>query len=222
MTRIRRGSITVLSRPIQKLVDFFLEFPGVGPRQAARFAFYLLREDREKARELAETIAKLHDEIKLCLRCYKTYDDNHAGASATGLCELCRDNKRNARLVMVLEKEVDLANVERTRKFDGLYHVLGGTVSPLDAAAPTRLHLKEFFGRVRGLAQDGGEVEVILATNPTTEGDATALYLERILRPLANQHPSLKITRLGRGISTGSELEYSDEITITNALLNRK
>lgn len=212
----------MLSKPIQNLVDFFLKFPGVGPRQAARFAFHLLREDREQVRTLAEAIAKLHDDVKLCSQCYKTYDNNHYGAAA-GFCEICRDGRRNPAAVMVVEKEVDLANIERTNKFDGFFHVLGGTVNPLDSSAPVRLHLKELFERVRRLA--GGEsaiVEVILATNPTTEGDATALYLERIFAPLKNQHPALKISRLGRGLTTGSELEYSDEVTITNALLNRK
>ena len=138
------------------------------------------------------------------------------------LCELCRGSRRNPRMIMVVEKEVDLKNIERTRKFDGLYHVLGGTIDPLDSAAPGRLHLRELFERARLLAADGPEIEIILATNPTAEGNATALYLDRIFSPLKNQHPALKITRLGRGISTGAELEYSDEITIANALENRK
>ena len=117
---------------------------------------------------------------------------------------------------------MDLENIERTGKYDGLYHVLGGTVSPLDSQAPARLHLRELFSRIQLLATAGREVEVVLATNPTAEGDATALYLERILSPLKNQHPSLKLSRLGRGLTTGSELEYSDEVTIANALANRR
>ncbi|MBI2055390.1 MAG: recombination protein RecR [Candidatus Sungbacteria bacterium] len=213
----------MLSKPIQKLADLFLKFPGVGPKQAARFVFYLLREDRGVSKALAEAVASLHDEVKICVQCFKTYDNNHVGGEAMGgLCELCRGGRRNPRMVMVVEKEVDLVNIERTRKFDGLYHVLGGTIDPLDSAVPARLHLRELFERVRLLAADGPEIEIILATNPTAEGNATALYLERVFSPLKNKHSTLKISRLGRGISTGAELEYSDEITIANALENRK
>ena len=213
----------MLSRPIQKLVDYFIKFPGVGPKQATRFAFYLLREETDRVRALAEAMSKLHEEVKLCQQCYKTYDNNNYGIAAkAGLCEFCRDDKRNRNKIAVVEKEVDLENIERTRKFDGLYHLLGGTISPLDSSAPIKLHLKDLFERIRILAKNEEGVEVILATNPTTEGDTTALYLERIFKPLAGQHPNFKISRLGRGLTTGSELEYSDEITIANALENRK
>ncbi len=180
----------------------------------------MLREDRTTAQALAEAIAKLHADVKICGQCYKTFDANH-GPRSGELCEFCRNSKRNPRQVLVVEKEVDLENVERTRTFDGLYHVLGGTVSPLDSSAPARLHLREFFERVQGLSRDG-DTEVILAMNPTAEGDATALYLERIIAPLKNQYPALKVSRLGRGLSTGSELEYTDEVTIANALWNRR
>lgn len=211
----------MFSKPIQNLIDHFKRFPGVGPRQATRFVFYLLREDPEQAQFLASAIAKLHDEVKVCAQCYKTFDTNHA-ASSTTLCEFCRDAKRDRKQILVVEKEVDLDNIERTHTYDGLYHVLGGAISPLDSSAPARLHLKELFVRVQKLAGEHETVEVVLATNPTAEGDATALYLERVFAPLKNQHGNLKLTRLGRGLTTGSELEYSDEVTITNALLNRK
>lgn len=211
----------MVAKPIQNLVDFFLKFPGVGPKQATRFVFHLLREDQSRAKALADAVSRLHDEVKLCNQCYKTFDMNHGAAGAT-LCEFCRNPRRNASQILVIEKEVDLENVERTRKYEGLYHVLGGTVSPLDSSAPVKLHLKELFERARKLAGKDGEVEVILATNPTAEGDATALYLERVLTPLAGQHPAFRVSRLGRGLTTGSELEYADEITITNALVNRK
>ena len=204
-----------------------MKFPGVGPRQATRFVFYLLREDRERVAALAEAIGTLQDEVKVCAQCYKTYDTNHASTNSAqaigvGLCEMCRDGKRNAHLVAVVEKEVDLENIERTRKYSGLYHVLGGTINPLDSSAPVRLHVKELFERIQKMAQAGGDIELILATNPTSEGEATALYLERIFSPLKTQHPSLKLSRLGRGLGTGAELEYTDEVTISDALLNRK
>lgn len=214
----------MLSQPIQNLVELFLKFPGVGPRQATRFVFYLLREDRAVAQSLAEAISKLHDEVKVCSRCYKTFDGSTGSAQVAAplLCELCRDPKRNQGAILVVEKEVDLENIERTRKYDGFYHVLGGTINPLDSSAPARLHIKELFERIQKLAAAGGELEVILATNPTTEGEATALYLERVLGPLKNQQPGLKLSRLGRGLSTGSELEYADDTTVANAILNRK
>lgn len=211
----------MFSKPIQQLIEYFLKFPGVGPRQAARFVFYLLREEPEWVQELAGAIGGLKSEVKLCTRCYKTFDANSSGQPAE-LCEFCRDPRRNPAQVLVVEKEADLENIERTRKHVGLYHLLGGTVDPLDSQAPAKLHLRELFERIRKLAAAGGGVEVILATNPTAEGEATALYLERILAPLRNQHPGFKISRLGRGLTTGSELEYADDITISNALENRK
>ena len=219
------------SKPIQTLVNYFLKFPGVGPRQAARFAFHLLREDPTEVGALSGAIARLHDEVKICSQCYKTFDMNELGANhSTGpeaakqitLCEFCRNSKRNQNQILVVEKEVDLENIERTRKYEGLYHVLGGTVSPLDSSAPARLHLRELFDRIQSRAKAGEAIEIILATNPTTEGDTTALYIDRIVAPLKNQHPDLNLSRLGRGLTTGSELEYSDDITIANALENRK
>lgn len=213
----------MFSKPIQNLIEYFLKFPGVGPRQATRFVFYLLREDRDRARELADAMATLHDAVKVCSQCYRTFDGSTASpqAAALAFCELCRDPKRSQQHVLVVEKEVDLENIERTKKYDGLYHVLGGTISPLDSSAPAKLHVKELFLRVNRLAA-AGDAEVILATNPTAEGDATALYLERVLAPLKSQHPGLKLSRLGRGLNTGSELEYTDEVTISNAIENRR
>ena len=214
----------MFAKPIQNLVELFMKFPGVGPRQAARFVFYLLREDAERVQALADAIGKLPHEVRFCQQCYKTFDTNHGAAALkpSGWCEFCRDPKRNKNQILVVEKETDLENIERSRRYDGLYHVLGGIIDPLDSAAPARLHIKELFERVRNFARDGAEVEVVLATNPTAEGDATALYLERVLSPLKNQPAGFKLSRLGRGLTTGSELEYSDEITIANALQNRK
>lgn len=214
----------MFSKPIQHLVECFLKFPGVGPKQATRFVFHLLLSDRERARAIAEAIATLHDDVRLCGQCYKTYDANPAIALGAGgeLCELCANPRRNANQVLVVEKEADLENIERARKYDGLYHVLGGVVSPLDSSAPAKLHLRELFERMRQLAERQSAVELVLATNPTAEGDATALYLERVFAPLKNQHPGLTVSRLGRGLTTGSELEYADDITVANALENRK
>jgi len=201
--------------PIQKLIDAFTRFPGIGPRQAARFAFYLLGENRETAARLADVLKNLHDRVGFCASCYKSVElqDKKTG----NLCEHCRNDNRAKALLMVVEKEADLANIERTGKFSGVYHVLNGTIDPLDSSAPSRLHIKELFERAKSLKNSGQNVEIVLATNATTEGDATALYIERTLKPL-----EIKISRLGRGLTTGTELEYSDEMTIINALTNRK
>ena len=201
--------------PIQKLIDLFTRFPGIGPRQASRFAFYLLGEDPKTVRALAENITELQKRVGFCAQCYASVE--RKDASRNLLCEYCRKQDREEALIMVVEKEADLSNIEKTKKFNGLYHVLGGTIDPLDSSAPGRLHIKELFERAKELKENGGGVEVILATNATTEGDGTALYLERVLRPL-----EIKVSRLGRGLTTGTELEYSDEMTIINALANRK
>lgn len=211
----------MFSKPVQTLVDLLLKFPGVGPRQATRFVFHILREDPAYAEALARSIAELQKSVKLCSQCYKTFDANHGSGDAVH-CEICRNQKRHPRELLVVEKEVDLENIERTKTYEGFYHVLGGTISPLDSSAPEKLHLRELFNRVQNLLKSVGEAEVILALNPTTEGDGTALYLERVFTPLKNQYPGLRVSRLGRGLTTGSELEYSDEVTIANALLNRK
>ena len=205
-------------KPIQKLIDFFIRFPGIGPRQAARFAFFLLKKDESELKEIAESIRNLKNEVLFCSLCFRSIEKNHSG-----LCSLCPDKKRDQNMVMVVEKESDLINMERAGNFNGLYHLLGGVIMPLNPDSSKNLHLKDFFQRIKTILDSGNKnVEVVLATNPTTEGDTTALYIERILEPLKNHYPDLKISRLGRGLSLGSELEYADESTIKHALTNRK
>lgn len=205
---------TMYPPPIQKLINAFTRFPGIGPRQAARFAFHLLADNRESTAELSRAINELHAKVAFCTTCYKSVERTEA---VTGNCELCKSDARDPAAVMIVEKEADLANIEKTGAYKGRYHVLGGTIDPLDSSAPTRLRIKELFERIKLLKAAGKSVEVILATNATTAGDATALYLDRTLRPLG-----VVITRLGRGLTTGTELEYSDGVTIANALTNRK
>jgi recombination protein RecR len=198
--------------PLQNLIEYFLKFPGIGPKQATRFAFFLLQENEMYRKSLARAVAELGKNVGVCKQCYHSIEP-----SIKTLCEICNDKKRNTAMLMVVEKEVDMENVEKTKQYNGAYHILGGTISPLEASGPEKLHLKELFSRIKTIAESEKNCEVILATNATTEGDATALYIQRILEPLA-----VKITRLGRGLTTGSELEYSDPQTITNALTNRK
>ncbi len=212
---------------IQELIEEFTRFPGIGPRQAARFVFYLLKEDKKQIQTLVDTIRRLPEEIGFCKQCYMSVALLVNGSE--NICRYCADAKRDQHIIMIVEKEADLQNIEKTHTFSGVYHVLHGIISPLDSSGPLKLHIKELLDRVRKLFADKKQVEIILATNPTTEGDTTALYLERTFSPLKiNPHTNLeigvgvKITRLGRGLTTGSELEYSDLETIKNALTNRR
>lgn len=204
--------------PLQSLIELFTKFPGIGPRQATRFAFHVLKKPG-LAKELASHLAVLEDTIGFCRQCFRTLEQNDSG-----LCHLCRDvSKRDPAMLAVVEKESDMQNLEKTGSFLGLYHVLGGVISPLDQDSPKKLRLRELHERVKkNLAFEPEHFEVILATNSTAEGDTTAMYIERILSPLKETYPQFKISRLGRGLSLGSELEYADEITLKNALINRK
>ncbi|MBI2121685.1 MAG: recombination protein RecR [Candidatus Sungbacteria bacterium] len=204
--------------PIQKLIDLFTKFPGIGPRQATRFVFFMLK-NRALIPDLRQGLADLDRKIAFCPLCYRALEQN---GEKGAYCMLCRDTKRNSRQIAVVEKEADLQNLEKTGSYSGLYHVLSGLIAPLDPNSPKGLHLKELHERVNNLLEKERKCEIILATGTTTEGDMTALYIERILAPLKNKFPELKISRLGRGLSLGSELEYADEVTLKNALTNRK
>lgn len=200
--------------PIQRLIDLFAKFPGIGPRQATRFVFSLLKS--ELSRELAAALNGL-EAIGLCTQCFRTMEK-----AELDVCGLCRNLKRDPAVIAVVEKEADMHNIEKTGSHQGTYHVLGGLISPLNSDSTKGLHLRELHDRVRKTLERHKKCEVILATGATTEGDTTALYIERILAPLKDQYVGLAISRLGRGLSLGSELEYADEVTLKNALTNRK
>lgn len=204
-------------KPIQRIIEAFSRFPGVGPRQASRFAFFLLKEKNGLLKELSEALNELGDKIIYCSQCFRAIEKNESG-----LCNFCQNSKRQPDLIAVAEKESDLQNLEKTGEFQGLYHVLGGVISALDPESPKKIHLKELYVRIENILQKQQKAEIILATGATTEGDTTALYIERILKPLADKFPELKISRLGRGLSLGAELEYADEATLKNALKNRR
>ncbi len=193
------------SPAIQKLIEQFSKFPTVGPRTAARFVFYLLKLPKEEISRLSESISSLQKKVKLCSFCFKPFEGEN------NLCEICSDVSRDKTTLCVVEKETDLETIEKTRKYHGLYFILGGTVSKLTKEDIEKLRIKELQERI------GNVKEIIIATNPTTEGEATALYLERLLKPL-----NVKTTRLGRGLPIGGELEYADEETLASALDNRK
>ena len=206
--------------PIKKLISLFEKFPGIGPRQAARFAFFLLKEKNPFIGELSAALQEAEERIGICDTCFRMMERDNG---AVRFCTICADPRRETHIVAVVEKESDMRNLESTGAYRGLYHVLGGVISPLDPDSPKTIRLRELYDRVEArLAAAQTQYEVILATNPTTEGDTTSRYIERILAPLQSTHPHLIISRLGRGLSLGSELEYVDEITLKNALTNRR
>ncbi len=196
---------------IQKLIDLFSKFPTVGPRTAARFVFYLMGKSKEEIEELIISISNLRKNVKICRLCFNPYEKE------TELCPICSDSRRDKSLLCVVANETDLQALEKTKKYQGLYFILGGTVSRLKKADIEKLKVKELEKRIKN---DREIEEIILAINPTAEGEATSLYLERFIKNL----PVFKgrVTRLGRGLPIGGELEYADEETLSSALDNRK
>jgi recombination protein RecR len=190
--------------PIARLTVLFARLPGVGEKTAQRLAFHVLKSPPEYARDLAEALLALRVEVRLCSSC--------CNLTAQDPCTLCADPQRDARMICVVESVPDLLAIERTREFRGRYHVLHGTLSPLDGIGPDQLKIKELLARV-----PAGLDEVIVATDPTVEGEATALYLTRLLKPLG-----VKVSRIAQGVPTGSNLEYADQITLARALSGRR
>jgi recombination protein RecR len=191
--------------PVQDLVDELGRLPGVGPKSAQRIAFHLLKVPAEDAQRLSRAIVEAKQRITWCARC--------CNFSEGELCGFCRDERRDSTVICVVEEPRDIAAIERTREFRGRYHVLQGTISPIDGIGPEQLRVKELLVRL----EPEGVQEVILATNPNTEGETTAMYLARLLRPLG-----VKVTRLASGLPVGGDLEYADEITLGRALEARR
>jgi len=190
---------------IQKLIDLFSKFPTVGPRTASRFVFYLIKLPREKFDELLNSIIELRKTIKICPSCFNPFAEN------ADLCPICSDNSRDKTLLCVVEKEADLESIENTKKYQGLYFILGGTINLKKDERNIRINeLKEKI-------KQGNFQEVIIALNPTTEGEATTFYLEREVKPFG-----VRTSRLGRGLPVGGELEYADPDTLSSALESRK
>ena len=194
---------------VDRLIESFLKFPGIGPRQAKRFVYFLAGESKAYVDNLAKLILEVKSGMKQCESCYRYFESKNIEID---LCPVCSGASRDSSVIMVVEKDVDLENIERTGNFRGKYFVLGGLLS-LGGNETASVRLKQLFDKV----QKEKPAEIILATSATVEGENTNLYIERILEPL-----KVKITRLGRGLSTGAELEYSDSDTIENALKNRQ
>jgi recombination protein RecR len=195
----------VLPPPISKLIDAFSRLPGIGPKTAARLTFYLLRAPDEVAFDLSEALVGLKENTVLCERCFNITEKSP--------CPICSDPSRDQTTVCVVEEPLDLVAIERTGAYHGLYHVLHGAISPVDGIGPDDLKIRELLERLR---QEPIK-EVILATNPTMEGEATALYLVKQIAPLG-----IKVTRLARGLPVGGDLEYADDITLTRAMEGRQ
>jgi recombination protein RecR len=193
------------AQPVARLIEELHKLPGIGPKSAQRLAYYLLKIPESEARALAEAILAVKEKVVLCSVC-----QNFTEADP---CPICQDKARDRSRICVVEKPLDILSVERTRKYAGLYHVLHGVLSPMDGIGPDDLKIKGLVERLK----DGSVGEVILATNPNLEGEATAMYLSRLIAPL-----SVKVTRLARGLPFGSDLEYADEQTMTRALEGRQ
>ena len=201
-----------MSPSIQKLIEKFSKFPTIGPRTAARFVFYLMKLPKEEIEELIKSISELREKVKLCSFCFKPFEPSPGNPE---LCEICSNPNRDKSLLCVVEKETDLETIEKTKKYQGLYFILGGTVSKLKKTDIKNLRTEELLER----AKKPEIKEIIIAINPTPEGEATALYLERLLK---NLPAGRRITRLGRGLPVGGELEYADPETLSSALEGRK
>ncbi|HHY59790.1 MAG TPA: recombination protein RecR [Clostridia bacterium] len=192
-------------KPVANLIAELNKLPGVGPKTAQRLAFHLLSVSAEEARALAQAILEAKEKVQYCSVCGDLTDQDP--------CAICRDENRDRSIICVVEHPRDVVALERTREYKGLYHVLNGVISPMDGIGPEQLRIKELLDRVR----DHQVEEVVLATNPNVEGEATAMYLAKLLSPLG-----VKVTRIAHGLPVGGELEYADEMTLAKAFLGRR
>jgi len=195
----------VFEGPIQDLIDELSRLPGIGPKSAQRLAFYIVKAPADDAKRLAETLVKAKEKVRFCRKCF--------GIAKSDLCRVCRDPGRDPTLICVVEESKDQAAIEKAGIVKGRYHVLGGAISPLEGIGPDDLRVQQLLDRV---SRDG-VTEVILATNPNLEGNATAMYVAGLLKPLG-----IRVTRLASGLPVGGDLEYADEVTLGQALEGRR
>ena len=198
-----------MTDPIARLTILFARLPGVGEKTAQRLAFHVLKSPPDYARDLAAALLALEADVRLCSVC--------CNLTAQDPCPMCKDPQRDARAICVVESVPDLLAVERTREFRGRYHVLHGALSPLDGIGPDQLKLRELLVRLHPKAGEPQVEEVIVATDPTVEGEATALYIHRLVKPLG-----IRVTRIAQGVPSGSDLEYADQTTLARALQGRR
>jgi recombination protein RecR len=195
---------STIPRPVQTLIDELSRLPGIGPKTASRLTYFLLRQPPEQSKSLADALVEMKERTRFCSICFNMTENDP--------CPVCSDEGREASLICVLEEPLDVIAIEKTRVFKGRYHVLHGAISPVDDVGPDDLRIKELLNRLR----DNKVREVIIATNPSYEGEATAMYLQKQIAPLG-----LKVTRLARGLPVGGDLEYADETTLARALEGR-
>lgn len=194
----------LIPKTVQDLIDEFSRLPGIGPKTAQRLTFYLLRGSKERTDSLGKAVSGLKENIKICSVC--------SNLAESDPCVICSDVKRDQGIIMVLEEPLDIIAFEKTGHYNGVYHVLHGAISPVDGIGPDDLYIKQLLDRVH----QGGVKEIILATNINVEGEATAMYIQKIIAPL-----DIKITRIARGLPVGSDIEYADEVTLSRALEGR-
>jgi recombination protein RecR len=194
-----------VAEPISRLIEELNKLPGIGPKSAKRLAYHLLRSSDEEAKGLAEAILTLKEKIKLCSVCFDSTDCDP--------CRICQDTERDHAKICVVEKPSDILPLEQTGRYDGVYHVLHGTISPAQGIGPEDLKVKELLARLK----DDSVTEIIVATNPNVESETMAMYLQRLITPLG-----IRVTRLARGLPFGAELEYADDLTLGQALENRR
>lgn len=200
----------MLAGPIQRLIDELSRLPGIGPKSAQRVAFYLLKSSPADSHRLAAAIVDVKESITICRLCFNVADQD--------LCQYCSDARRDGSLVCVVQEPPDIVAIERTREFRGVYHVLQGAMSPIEGMGPEDLRVAELLERLKNPGEGRPQIrEVILATNPNIEGEATAMYLARLIAPLG-----VRVTRLASGLPVGGDLEYADEITLGRALEARR
>ncbi|HEX2928611.1 MAG TPA: recombination mediator RecR [Candidatus Binatia bacterium] len=204
--------MTAYPPPLARLIQELSKLPGIGEKSAARLAFHLLKGQRDDVARLADSIGRLRQEMGLCASCFG-FSEVNALLDDGALCAICRDPKREEETICVVEEPADLIAVERSQGYRGLYHVLHGTISPLDGVGPDALRIKELLERLRA----GKVKEVIVATNPTMAGEATALYLSKVIKP-----SGVSVTRIARGLPVGGDLEYTDAVTLGKALEGRR
>jgi recombination protein RecR len=198
------------AEPIQRLIDELARLPGIGPKSAQRVAFHLLKLSQDDAGRLADAIVEVKARVRLCDLCFNVSDQE--------LCEYCRDDRRDRTMICVVQDPPDIVALERTREYHGLYHVLQGHISPIEGIGPEDLRIAELLERLKAPAGSPDVIqEVIVATNPNIEGEATAMYLGRLIGPLG-----MKVTRLASGLPVGGDLEYADEVTLGRALSGRR
>lgn len=200
-------------KPVQRVIDAFESLPGIGPKSAARLAYYLLNVPQERLEKFANSLARLRQDTKVCRVCFNIGEAE--------ICPICEDERRDRSIVCVVEQPLDLLAFEKADGYEGVYHVLGGALNPLANIGPEEIRISELISRVKG----GGIKELILATNPSMEGEATAMYIAHKIREgdsSAKGGLVIKITRIGRGLPTGAEVEYADSMTLSRALEGRR